>query len=338
MKRFLMMLAAMAACQTVYAARPLKEDTAVTIVVGPFVDTAGAAVTAPTIASIDITGYKNNGTAYTVGPPSASGGSNDMVNVDDGYYSLELTTTDTDTAGYFRMSFQISGALIFHEDFEVLPANIYDSRFSTDKLEVDVVQNGGTNITAASGRQEVNVSHWLGTAAATPTTAGVPEVDVTFWGGTAIASANVRANLMQINGTSLTPGTNGNDMADNFSTFYTNGDAATGATLDNLTTILSRIGTPTNLGGGTSTLAANLVDIEAQTDDFTTAQAEPTGAPAANETPLEKLGFLFATMRNKVTVTATEKTIYDDADAEQWDKELTDSGTTYQETEAAAAD
>ena len=34
-------------------------------------------------------------------------------------------------------------------------------------------------------------------------------------------------------------------------------------------------------------------------------------------------------MRNKVTVTATEKTVYDDANAEQWDKELSDDGTTY---------
>ena len=34
----------------------------------------------------------------------------------------------------------------------------------------------------------MNVSHWLGTAAATPTVAGVPEVDVTHWLGTAVAT------------------------------------------------------------------------------------------------------------------------------------------------------
>ena len=33
---------------------------------------------------------------------------------------------------------------------------------------------------------KVSVTHWLGTAAATPTTAGVPEVDITHWNGTAI--------------------------------------------------------------------------------------------------------------------------------------------------------
>ena len=140
MKRFAAFLFAILVASPLYAGtRDLKQSTAVTIVVGPFVDTAGAAVTAPTIASIDITAYKNDGTAVTI-TPAASGTSNDMVHVDDGYYSLELTTTDTGTAGYLRMSFQISGALIFHEDFNVLPANIYDSKYSTDKLEVDVVQ------------------------------------------------------------------------------------------------------------------------------------------------------------------------------------------------------
>jgi hypothetical protein len=39
-----------------------------------------------------------------------------------------------------------------------------------------------------AGVPEVDVTHWIGTAAATPTTAGVPEVDVTHWIGTAAAT------------------------------------------------------------------------------------------------------------------------------------------------------
>jgi hypothetical protein len=38
------------------------------------------------------------------------------------------------------------------------------------------------------GATAADVTHWLGTAAATPTTAGVPEVDVTHWNGTAVAT------------------------------------------------------------------------------------------------------------------------------------------------------
>lgn len=45
----------------------------------------------------------------------------------------------------------------------------------------------------ANGMVDGNVVRWLGTAAATPTVAGVPEVDVTHWGGTAIASAVILA-------------------------------------------------------------------------------------------------------------------------------------------------
>src|SRR3990167_4670591 len=50
--------------------------------------------------------------------------------------------------------------------------------------------------------------------------------------------------------------------------------------------ILSRIGTPTNLGGGTATLAANMVDIEAQTDDIGAAGA---GLTALGDTRLANL-------------------------------------------------
>jgi hypothetical protein len=57
--------------------------------------------------------------------------------------------------------------------------------------EVDITHFNGTAGTFAAGRAEVNVSHWLGTAAAAPTVAGVPEVDVTHWIGTAAATPTV---------------------------------------------------------------------------------------------------------------------------------------------------
>jgi len=47
--------------------------------------------------------------------------------------------------------------------------------------------------------------------------------------------------------------------------------------------ILSRIGTPANLGGGTATLAGNLVDIEGQTDDIGAAGAGLTVLPTKIE-------------------------------------------------------
>ena len=59
--------------------------------------------------------------------------------------------------------------------------------------------------------QGVNVTQWLGSAAATPTVAGVPEVDVTHWIGTAAATPTVagvpEVDVTHING-GLTTGNN----------------------------------------------------------------------------------------------------------------------------------
>ena len=155
---------------------------------------------------------------------------------------------------------------------------------------------------------EVDVTHWLGTAAATPTTAGVPEVDVTHVGGTAQTAGDLKASLNTID--------------------------------DFLDTEVADILADTNelqtdwVNGGRLDL---LIDaIKTVTDLLNAAQAEPTGVPAANETPLDKLGFIFAAIRNKVTVTSSKKIFYDDADAALWEKDLTDDGTTYTETEGNA--
>lgn len=189
MKRLALWLLAVLLATPLYAGtRDIREDTAGTYIIGPFEDSTGAPLTALTVASIDVTAYKNDGTAVTI-TPAASGSSNDMVHVDDGYYSFELTATDSSTPGYLRLTFQITGSLIFHEDFNVLPVNIYDSKYSTDKLEVDVTQFLGSAATATGGRPEVNSTHW---------------------GGTAVASALVRGNVIQWTGTNVaTPATNG---------------------------------------------------------------------------------------------------------------------------------
>ncbi len=64
--------------------------------------------------------------------------------------------------------------------------------------------------------------------------------------------------------------------------------------------------------------------------------AEPTGVPGATLSLSEKLGWLFMALRNKVTVTSSKKTFYDDGDAAEWEKDLSDNGATYTETEGNA--
>ena len=268
--------------------------------------------------------------------------------VDDGYYSLELTTTDTGTAGYLRMSFQISGALIFHEDFNVLPANIYDSKYSTDKLEVDVVQFGGTNGTNSGGRPEVNVTHAAGTAwasgaitaASIATDAiGSAEIAADAIGASeiatdAIGAAELAANAIgnsEIAASALT--------LDRFSGVFPSNFAALGINASGHVSRVTLADTITTYTGNTvqtgdAYSVAN--SIKTVTDQLVAAQSEPTGVPAANETPLEKIGYIFMALRNGVTVTATNKTFLDDSGAGEWKKPLSDDGTTYTEAEAAS--
>ena len=64
--------------------------------------------------------------------------------------------------------------------------------------------------------------------------------------------------------------------------------------------------------------------------------AEPTGVPAATDTLVTKLGYLYMALRNRVDVTSTKKTFYDDAGTAEWEKDLSDDGTTYSESEGNA--
>lgn len=83
---------------------------------------------------------------------------------------------------------------------------------------------------------------------------------------------------------------------------------------------------------GTDSLEAVRDRIDAL---LATALAEPTGAPGASETALDKLGYLFAALRNQITVSGATKTFYDDAGSALWAKTLSDDGTTYTETEGS---
>jgi hypothetical protein len=68
------------------------------------------------------------------------------------------------------------------------------------------------------------------------------------------------------------------------------------------------------------------------TDTF----GEPAGVPGATTTLATKLGYLFMALRNGISVTATKKQFLDDGGAAEWEKDLSDDGTTYTESEANA--
>lgn len=126
----------------------LRQSTAVTVPFGPFVSTAGATVTSLIIQKADVRIKKNGGDATAA---SADQGALDAGAPHDekGVYDGSLNTTDTNTLGRMNIIIEEAGAVVWEGEFEVVPAQVWDSFYSTDLLQVDVREFVG--VTAISG-------------------------------------------------------------------------------------------------------------------------------------------------------------------------------------------
>jgi hypothetical protein len=130
----------------------LKQSTQIIARFGPFLDKTDGVVEEVGLAG-NGTEISKNHAAFGTGPTL---GTHDA----DGWYPITLTTTHTDTLGPLTVKSHDSAVhLPVWLEFLVVPANIWDSFFSTDFLQVDVTQ-------------------LLGTAWATPATAGLADVNV----------------------------------------------------------------------------------------------------------------------------------------------------------------
>ena len=122
----------------------LKQSTAATIKIGPFVDSTDGvtAETGLTISQADIRLSKNGGAFAQTN--NATGATHD----ENGYYGVPLDTTDTNTLGRLRVAVNESGSLPVWQDFMVVNANVYDSLIGgSDNLQVDTVQIEGSDAT-----------------------------------------------------------------------------------------------------------------------------------------------------------------------------------------------
>jgi hypothetical protein len=149
--------------------RFLKQSTSVDVPIGPFVDStdgfteeSGLTLTQPDIR------LKKNGGAW-----AQKAAAQTLTHEENGWYEVTLDATDTDTLGQLMLAVDESGALPVWHEFMVMPANVWDSLFGADLLQVDATQ-------------------LLGTAIATPTVAGVLEVDVTHIGGDAQSATDLK--------------------------------------------------------------------------------------------------------------------------------------------------
>lgn len=136
--------------------RFLKQSTATTLLLGPFVDSTDGvtAETALTISQADVLLWKEGGTTLAQKNESTS-----CTHRSNGLYTCPINTTDTNTLGLLSVNVAESGALPVRHDYTVVPANIYDSLvLGTDVQTADVTQFGGSNGTFASGLPAVNVT------------------------------------------------------------------------------------------------------------------------------------------------------------------------------------
>lgn len=129
----------------------LKQSTAVTVKLGPFVDAddGSTAETALTIQKADLRLSKNGG---NMAAASADQGTSDAGAPHDelGVYDGTLDVTDTNTLGRLRVDIKKAGALPYWKEWTVLPANVYDSMVAgSDKLQVDAVEIEGQDATDA---------------------------------------------------------------------------------------------------------------------------------------------------------------------------------------------
>ncbi len=194
---------------------------------------------------------------------------------------------------------------------------------------------------------QVDVTFWNGTVVATPATAGIPDINVKNMNNVAATSiTTINANVGQTQPVNFT-GTAGSALVkvDAIDLAGQTITAAAGVTFP------SSVASPTNITAGTITTVSGNVNgsVNSVTTDVGITQAaadkvfgasgaamaELTGVPSATPSPRNAMMLLFMTLRNKLTTTASVKTIFNDANASITTKALSDNGTVYTEDKMA---
>lgn len=152
----------------------LKQSTARTIVLGPFVDDTDGktAETGLAISQADVRLSKNAGTFAQKSDATA------CTHMEHGYYSCPLDTTDTGTLGSLDVGVMESGALHVWATCNVITAKAYDALFSTGLLDVNVTQISGDstaadNLEAATDGTGYNIGNGSVVAASVTAAVGI---------------------------------------------------------------------------------------------------------------------------------------------------------------------
>ncbi len=202
-----------------------------------------------------------------------------------GSHMVKIDTSD-DTVGGFWVASHDYFVRIEGTTIDGATINSVVGHFSIENRfnEVDVTKWLGTAAATptVAGVPEVDVTHWIGTAAATPTVAGVPEVDITHLLGTAWLTPGVAGtpdvNTKLLGGTSQTGNDVGADVNDILAdTGELQTDWADGGRLDLIQDIIA-VDTTTDIPALIGTAQADL-DTITGADGVTLATAQALYAP-----------------------------------------------------------
>ena len=155
----------------------LKQSTSTTIVIGPIVDaTDASAETGLTISQSDVLLWKHGG-----GGLSAKNESSAATHRSNGLYTVPLDATDTNTLGQLIVNVAEAGTLVYRGEYMVVPANVYDSMFGSDKLQVDAVELNSVAASAANLERSAStiLRGTVTNSGHTPTTTAFKASDIT---------------------------------------------------------------------------------------------------------------------------------------------------------------
>ena len=187
-------------------AQKLRANTAVDVLIGPFVEDGDGDT--PVTGSTLVVELSKNGQALAT-KNEGTNPSHDAAGTVDGYYNCILDTTDTNTEGQLTLVVHHADSLPIRHDYDVLAEAAWDSMF----------------VAKDDGFMDVNIK----TIGATDTTETAADNLEAMYDGTGYIGGSVKmaTDMTFIHGTALSESTAGN-LAGNFETFWDDGDDATG--------------------------------------------------------------------------------------------------------------
>ena len=105
----------------------LRQDTAVNVLIGPFVDSTDG-VTAETGLTVQVDVSKNG--QALADRNDVTNPTHDAAGTVDGYYNCELDATDTNTVGILTLACSATGALPVRHDYQIVETAVYDALYA----------------------------------------------------------------------------------------------------------------------------------------------------------------------------------------------------------------